>query len=66
MFTREELQQATYGNFDFGRFRDAAAALIKYVIRAREKQQPQFLGGDEEYARWNLALIEKDKGRSPI
>ena len=57
----EWLAKAEYDNFDLGRFRYDAAALIKYAIRAREKAEPSFLWGTSDYARWGLANIAKDR-----
>lgn len=45
--------------YDVGEFRYAAAALCRFLIRAREKKDPGFLS-PEEYAAWNLEDIRSD------
>lgn len=61
MFNEDQLVQAQYGNFDLGQFRYDAAALCKYLIRAREQAEPGFLEDDDAYQRWGLANIDDDR-----
>lgn len=47
--------------FDLGKFRYLAAALVRYLIRAREGFDRGFLGGPDAYADWELRDIGDDK-----
>ena len=38
--------------FNLASFRNDAAAMVKYMIRARETFEPGFLGSPENYERW--------------
>jgi hypothetical protein len=50
-----------YGDFDLSEFRWHAAALIRYLIQAREKSDPGFLGAPDVYRSWNLENISQDR-----
>ena len=49
-----------YG-FDLGKFRYDVAALAKYLIRARESFDPQFLGNLETYKSWKFSLTQPNR-----
>jgi len=44
---------------DLGQFKFGAAAFVKYLIRARAKDEPAFLAA-EDYARWGLTQLGHD------
>jgi hypothetical protein len=58
---RDRWEIVEYGDFNLADFRWHAAALIKYLIRAREKSNADFLGAPDAYRRWGLADIAKDR-----
>jgi hypothetical protein len=55
-----EFQKTAGWTFDLGQFRWDAAAMCKYMIRAREKAEPNFLGSTTIYSRWGLLNISDD------
>ena len=52
-------QKDPFFGYDLGEYRYAAAKLVKLLIRARAKVEPDFLT-DNEYRRWGLANIQDD------
>lgn len=50
-----------YEGFDLRGFCDDTAAFAKYLIRAREKFEPGFLGSPATYAQWKLANVTGDQ-----
>ena len=54
------LERVQYGNFSLPQFCNDAAALAKYLIRAREKFEPRFLGDKSAYDSWKLSNIGDD------
>jgi hypothetical protein len=52
--------EVEYGDFKLSEFRWHAAALARYLIRARERDELHFLGSNEVYRRWELEEIVRD------
>jgi hypothetical protein len=60
MMDPEWWDRVEYGRFRLSEFRSHAAAVAKYLIRAREKDSPDFLGSAEAYDKWSLNDLARD------